>query len=49
MREFWEILGKYSILDVKSVGSKGLYIRTNYGPTMGHNLTGYLGMHSLSL
>ena len=24
LREFWEILGKYYILDVKSVGSNGL-------------------------
>ena len=24
MREFWEILGKYRILDVESLGSKGL-------------------------
>ena len=25
VREFGEILGKYRILDLKSVGSKGLY------------------------
>ena len=24
LREFWEILGKYRILDVGSLGSKGL-------------------------
>ena len=25
LREFREILGKYRVLDVKSVGSKGIY------------------------
>ena len=29
MREFWEILGKYRILDVEYLGSKGVV--TNYG------------------
>ena len=26
LREFWEILGKYRILDVESLGSKGLKV-----------------------
>ena len=33
LREFWEILGKYRMLDVESVGSKGL-IRENKTRTM---------------
>ena len=27
LREFWDILGKYRMLDVESVGSKGFIIR----------------------
>ena len=45
LREFWKILGKYHILDIQSVGSKGLKIEPHSNAPRGlgigifHNAT----------